>query len=105
MCLSTGGTVGDAFRLIAAMHAEDLEFCSSQVLQVGMNCDQAALKRDVLRPMTAEAAASGSAYLRTRHRRIALATLEVCRDDDEDVDRLYLSLVKGAIELVRIKGG
>ncbi|WP_082532580.1 metallophosphoesterase [Pelomonas sp. Root1237] len=105
MSLSTGGTVGDAFRLIASMHAEGLEFLSSQVLQESMNCDQTALKRDVLRPMTAEAAAGGNAYLRTRHRRIALATLEVCRDDDEDVDRLYLSLVKGAIELVRIKGG
>ena len=104
MNLSTGGTVGDAFRLIAAMHAEGLEFLSSQVLQESMHCDQTALKRDVLRPMTAEAAASGSAYLRTRHRRIALATLEVCRDDDEDVEQLYLALAASAIRLRRIKG-
>lgn len=105
MSLSTGGTVGDAFRLIAAMHAEGLEFLSSQVLQESMNCDRTELKRDVLRPMTAEAAASGSAYLRTRHRRIALATLDVCRDGDEDVEQLYLSLAETAIRLVRVKGG
>lgn len=104
MSLSTGGTVGNAFRLIAAMHAEGLEFLSSQVLQESMNCDQAALKRDVLRPMTAEAAASGSAYLRTRHRRIALATLEICQTNDEDVVQLYLSLVASAIRLRRVKG-
>jgi hypothetical protein len=105
MSLSTGRTVGDAFRLIAAMHAEGLDFLSSQVLQESMNCDQTALKRDVLRPMTAEAAASGSAYLRTRHRRIALATLEICNAGDEDVEQLYLSLAEAAIRLVRVKGG
>lgn len=104
MSLSTGGTVGDALRLIAAMHAEGLEFLSSQVLQESMNCDQTALKRDVLRPMTAEAAASGSAYLRTRHRRIALATLEIYQANDEDVEQLYLSLVASAIRLGRVKG-
>ena len=105
MSLSTGKTVGDAFRLIAAMHAEGLDFLSSQVLQESMNCDQAALTRDVLRPMTAEAAASGSAYLRTRHRRIALATLEICEANDEDVEQLYLSLAETAIRLVRVNGG
>ena len=103
--LSTGGTVGDAFRLIAAMHAEGLAFLASQVLQESMNCDQAALKRDVLRPMTAEAAASGSAYLRTRHQRIALAAIEVCKEDDTDTDQLYLSLTEAAVRLVRVKGG
>ena len=105
MSLSTGGTVGDAFRLIAAMHAEGLDFLSSRVLQESMQCDQTALRRDVLRPMTVEAAVSGSAYLRTRHRRIALATLDVCRDGDEELDQLYLSLVEAAIRLVRVKGG
>jgi tetratricopeptide (TPR) repeat protein len=105
MSLSTGGTVGDAFRLIAAMHAEGLEFLASQVLQESMNCDQAALKRDVLGPMTAEAAASGSTYLRTRHRRIAMATLDICQANDEDVGQLYLSLAETAIRLVRVKGG
>jgi predicted MPP superfamily phosphohydrolase len=104
MSLSTGGTVGDAFRLIAAMHAEGMKFLSSQVLQESMHCDQPVLKRDVLRPMTVEAAASGSAYLRTRHMRIALATLDVYRDGDEDVDQLYLTLVACAIRLTRVKG-
>ncbi|MDO9290103.1 MAG: metallophosphoesterase [Hydrogenophaga sp.] len=104
MTLLTGGTVGDAFRLIAAMHAEGLDFLSSQVLGESMNCDQTVLRRDVLRPMTAEAAASGSAYLRTRHQRIALATCEVCRDDAEGVEQLYVDLAAKAIRLRRIKG-
>lgn len=104
MSLSTGGTVGDAFRLIAAMHAEGLDFLSSQVLQESMNCDQTALKRNVLRPITSEAAGSGSAYLRTRHKRIALATCEVCRDDFESVEELYIDLAANAIRLGRIEG-
>lgn len=105
MNLATGGTVGDAFRLIAAMHAEGLDFLSSTVLQESMNCDQATLRRDILSPLTAEAATGGSTYLRTRHQRIALATLEICKGDDEDVDQLYLSLAETAIGLVRVKGG
>ena len=102
--LEAGGTVGDAFRLIAAMHAEGLDFLSSTVLQESMNCDRATLRRDILRPLTAEAAASGGTYLRTRHRRIALATIEICKADDEDVEQLYISLVGSAILLRRIKG-
>lgn len=54
--------------------------------------------------MTAEAAAGGGSYLRTRHRRIAKATLEIGGEDGEDLGLLYLSLVEGAVRLVRIKG-
>lgn len=102
--LSSGGTVGAAFRQIAAMHAEGLDFLSSKVLQEVMGCDCGALQREVLGPLTAEAAASGGAYLRARHSRIAKSTLEVCGEDDEDLEQLYLSLVAGAIRLSRIKG-
>lgn len=104
MSLSVGGTVGDAFRLIAAMHAEGLDFLSSKVLQEVMGCDRPTLQREVLGPMAAEAAASGRSYLRTRHRRIAKATLEICREGDEDLELLYLSLAEGAVRLVRVKG-
>lgn len=104
MCLSTGETVGDAFRLIAAMHAEDLDFLSSQVLQEALQYNQTTLMRDVVRRMTAEAAVSGSLFLRTRHKRIALAALEVCREDDEDVQQFYLTLVSAAIRFKRIQG-
>ena len=103
MSLSSGGTVGDAFRLIAAMHAEGLDFLSSMVLQEVMGCDKLTLQRDVLRPMAAEAAASGGLYLRTRHRRIAMATLEACSDDGEDTGLLYVSLVGSAVRLRSIK--
>lgn len=104
MSLSVGGTVGDVFCLIAAMHAENLEFLSSKVLQEVIGCDRPTLQRDVLGPMTAEAAASGGAYLRTRHRRIAKALLEICIEDDMSLDALYLSLVEGAVRLGRVKG-
>ncbi|MBS1170412.1 MAG: hypothetical protein H6R01_1330 [Burkholderiaceae bacterium] len=103
MSLSSGGTVGDAFRLIAAMHAEGLDFLSSMVLQEVMGCDKLTLQRDVLRPMAAEAAASGGLYLRTRHRRVAMATLEACSDDGEDTGLLYVSLVGSAVRLRSIK--
>jgi hypothetical protein len=105
MELSSGGTVGRAFRLIAAMHAEGMDFLSADVMQDVVQCDRKSLQHDVLRPMTAEAAASGSAYLRTRHRRIALAALEVCVEDNEHVDDYYLSLVECATSLVRIRHG
>lgn len=105
MNLATGGTVGDAFRLIAAMHAEGLDFLSSTVLQESMNCDQATLRRDILSPLTAEAATGGSTYLRTRHRRIAVAMLEVCESNGEDVGQFYLTLAKAAVNFVRVKTG
>jgi len=102
--LSYGGTVGAVFRLIAAMHAEGLDFLSSKVLQEVMGCDHIQLQREVLGPLTAEAAASRGAYLRTRHRRIAKATLEVCGEDNDDLELPYLTLAAGAIRINRIKG-
>lgn len=102
--LPYGGTVGTIFRLIAAMHAEGLDFLSSKVLQEVAGCDRVSLQREVLGPLTAEAAVSGGEYLRIRHRRIAKATLEVCGEDDEDLEQLYLPLVAGAIRVNRIKG-
>lgn len=104
MSVSVGGTVGDAFRLIAAMHAERLDFLSSKVLQEVMGCDRPTLQREVLGPMTAEAAASGGSYLRTRHRRIAKAMLQICNEDNLGLEPLYLSLVEGAVRLRRVKG-
>lgn len=104
MNLSTGGTVGEAFRLIAAMHAEGLDFLSSKVLQEVMGCDRPTLQREVLGPMKAEAAASGGSYLRTRHRRIAKSMLAICNEDDLELEPLYLSLAKAAVRLWRIKG-
>jgi len=103
MELPSGGTVGHAFRLISAMHAEGLNFLSNHVLQESIGCDRLTMQQDVLWPLAAEAAASGGTYLRTRHRRIAKAVLEVCRDDGEDVDGLYISLAGSAVRLRSIK--
>lgn len=103
MSLSSGGSVGDAFRLIAAMHAEGLDFLSTNVLEEAMGCDRLTLQREVLRPLASESAAGGGAYLRTRHRRIAKAALEVCKDNGEDLELLYLTLAGSAIRLWCIK--
>ena len=103
--LSFGGTAGEAFRLISAMHAEGLDFLSVEVVQEVLGCDQKDLQREVLRPLMAEAAAGGGAYLRTRHRRIAKATLDICDEDNEDLEGFYLSLAEGAVRLVRNKFG
>jgi len=105
MCLSFGGTVGNAFRLIAAMHAESLDFLSTKVLQELLGSDQPTLQREVLRPLAAEAAAGGGAYLRTRHRRIAKATVEICIEDGDDLEWCYLALAEAAVEFVRNKYG
>lgn len=105
MLLSAGGTVGKAFRLIAAMHSEGLEFLSTKVLQEVLGCDQSTLQREVLRPLAAEAAAGGGAYLRTRHRRIAKATVDICVEDDDDLEWCYLALAEAAVEFVRNKYG
>ncbi len=104
MSLSFGGTVGEAFRLISAMHAEGLEFLSTKVLQEVMGCDQSTLQREALQPMATEAAANGGSFLRTRHRRIAKTTLNILSEDGEDAARLYLSLASSAIRLKSIKG-
>ncbi|MBB3223468.1 metallophosphoesterase [Pseudoduganella umbonata] len=103
MTLPSGGTVGGAFRLISAMHAEGLNFLSTNVLQESIGCDRLTMQQDVLWPLAAEAAASGGAYLRTRHRRIAKAALEVCSDDGEDLESLYILLACSAVRLRSIK--
>lgn len=104
MPLSSSGSLGEAFRLIAAMHAEGLDFLSANVLQEALACDQASLRLEVLKPLGTEAAASTGAYIRTRHQRIAKAVLEIYDEDDEDVEQIYVRLAAAAINARRLKG-
>ena len=98
------GKVGRAFRLISAMHAEGLPFLSRRVLQEVLGCDEAKLQSNILRMLATEAAAGGGIQLRTRHRRIAEATLTLCQEVEGDSGGLYVSLVQAAINLGRVKG-
>lgn len=98
------GTVGLAFRMIAAMHAERLPFLSRRVLQETLGCDEGKLQSTVLRLLASEAAAGGGIQLRTRHRRIAKATVSLAEEVDGDSGQLFVLLVQAAISLGRVKG-
>ncbi len=99
MQLQGGGTAGQAFRYIAAMHAEGFEFLSAKVLAKTMGCDEAVFKREVLKPLSDEAATGTGQFLRIRHKKIAATVLQLCEDDDIDLQDLYLPLVEAAIHL------
>lgn len=104
MPVNGGGTVGEAFRYIAAMHSEGLDFFSRSVLQEAMACDQRTLQTGVLVPLASEAAGSGGAQLRTRHRRIAKVVVEIVQEETGDTDDIFLTLVEAAIRLCRVNG-
>jgi len=104
MSVNGGSSVGQAFRYIAAMHCEGLDFFSRRVLQEAMACDQRMLQTGVLAPLASEAAGGGGALLRTRHRRIAKAVIEIMQEETGDVDDLFLTLVEAAIRLCRVNG-
>jgi tetratricopeptide (TPR) repeat protein len=104
MQIPGSGTLGRAFRFIAAMHAEGLDFLSRSVLREALACDQRALQLGVLGPLASEAAAGGGTQLRTRHRRIARATMELVENEEGEFDQPFVELVGAAIRLRRIKG-
>lgn len=98
-----GGTVGQAFHYIAAMHAQGFEFLSTKVLAKTMGCDEAVFKRDVRKPLSDEAATGTGQFLRTRHHKIAATVLQLCEDEDIDLKDLYLPLVEAAILSCRVE--
>jgi hypothetical protein len=98
--IPSGGTLCDALAYIAAMHVEGLDFLSRPVLAQVLCCPLDKLHRDVLVPLGQEAAATTtSSFIYTRHRRIAETLLSVLEVDiGEDVEGLYVSLAKAAID-------
>lgn len=80
------------------MHAENQLYLSPPVLASAVGCSIDDLERKALLPLRREAMLdSGDAYVLTRHRRIAEAACTVMREDDEDFDRWYAILARGAL--------
>lgn len=97
--LTNGYTLYTAFGYIAAMHAEGLDFLSRPVLAEALDCKTSSLQKDVLFPLGREAAAGGGTMIRTRHRRIAAAVIEVMQEEfGEDIENFYLDLVQAAVK-------
>lgn len=96
--LASGHSLRDAFVYIAAMHAEDLDFLSRPVLAEALGCATNRLQQDVLFRLGREAAAGGGTMIRTRHRRIAMAVIDVMREDfGEDIGQYYVTLSRTAM--------
>lgn len=98
---SIGGaiTLRDAFAYIAAMHAENLQILSKEVIAAVLNIDLGDLKRKVLFPLGEEAAiTTNGRFVFTRHRSIANAALQILSDEfGVDSENLYIELLKSAI--------
>lgn len=95
--LTDGNTLYTAFGYIAAMHAEGLDFLSRPVLAEALGCKTSSLQKEVLFPLGREAAAGGGTMIRTRHRRIAAAVIEVMQEEfGEDIGEYYLTLCRAA---------
>lgn len=99
--LRSGRTLEDAAAYIAAMHAENLDFLSREVLAQVLGCSSTAeLATKVIHPLGREAVASGGTFVRTRHRRIAAEIVDILRGEfgigPEDV---LLELAQTAVDL------
>lgn len=91
-------TLSDAYSYIAAMHAEDLQFLSKEVLAEALQVKLSDLKRVILAPLGEEAAiATTGRFVFTRHRAIANVSLQILSDEfDLDPENLYVDLVQSA---------
>ncbi len=102
--LADGNTLYTAFGYIAAMHAEGLDFLSRPVLAESLGCKASNLQKEVIFQLGREAAAGGGMMIRTRHRRIAAAVIEVMQEEfGEDIGEYYLTLCRAA-KAARSKG-
>ncbi|PPK73414.1 3',5'-cyclic AMP phosphodiesterase CpdA [Methylobacter tundripaludum] len=102
--LANGNSLYTAFGYIAAMHAEGLDFLSRPALAEALGCKTSSLQKEVLFPLGREAAAGGGMMIRTRHRRIAAAVIEIMQEEfGEDIGEYYLTLCRAALA-ARSKG-
>jgi predicted phosphodiesterase len=94
--VSSGKTLLDAFAYIAAMHAEDLQVLSKDVLAGVLGIPIQELKKKVLGPLGEEAAIATTAHMVfTRHRAIANITLKILSEKfDIDSSNLYFELIE-----------
>jgi hypothetical protein len=94
----------DAFRLIAAMHAEGQYFLSKSILAQALGLPNAELRQRVLGPLGQEAVAVATdEHVYTRHRAIAEATVRVLAESPfhtaiyENSDATYRNLMRAAV--------
>jgi predicted MPP superfamily phosphohydrolase len=93
-------TLKDAFAYIAAMHAENLQILSKEVLAEVLQVKLGDLKRVVLGPLGEEAAiATTGRFVFTRHHAIADVTLQILSERfNVDLEGLYVDLVQSALK-------
>ncbi len=91
-------TLFDAFAYISAMHAENLQILSKEVLAKVLKVPNNQLKKKVLGPLGEEAAiATTGRYVFTRHPAIAKISIKLLIEKyDVDLDQLYVEMVKAA---------
>lgn len=94
--IGEGRTLKDAFVYIAAMHAENLQFLSKEVLAGALNFSLNNLKRDVLIPLGEEAAiATTGRFIYTRHQAIATTAIKIL-SNEIDTENIFVDLVVAA---------
>jgi hypothetical protein len=101
-----GGTLLEAYAMIAVMHNEGLRFLSLQVLAEALDCSFGDARRRIVNPLADEAiAAGGGRFVLCRHREIAKATVDVLKETNlfGEVEETFAKLSKAAI-VVRQKG-
>ena len=87
----------DIYTAIVSMHAENQLYLSRTVLAYALNCDETELDSGPLHLLRREAMVdSGTAYVLTRHRRIAEVARNWLVDNGHNVDRWYPLLARAA---------
>ncbi len=101
-----GGSLLDAYAMIAAMHNEGLRFLSLPVLAEALGCSHSEVQRKIINPLADEAvAAGGGRFVLCRHKAIAEATVEVLNETNlyGEIDESFAILSRAAV-VARQKG-
>ena len=95
-----GGSLLDGFAVIAAMHAERLDFLSPSVLKQYLNCTSSELRSGVITPLSNEAVVAGMGrHIHCRHVSIAKEVVGLLKELNifGDVDQIYVDLASCSI--------
>jgi hypothetical protein len=93
-----GRSLLDIYAAIVAMHAENQLYLSRTVLAHALNCEEVELDSGPLRVLRREAMVDGgTAYVLTRHRRIAEVARDWLVESGYDVDQWYPVLARAAL--------
>jgi hypothetical protein len=92
-----GRSLLDIYAAIVAMHAENQLYLSRTVLAYALGCEEDELDSGPLRVLRQEAMVDGgTAYVLTRHRRIAEVARDWLIENQHHVDRWYSTLARAA---------